>query len=179
MPIASRAWIMAVRHRNDGEVLDVAENAFRRLQIGDYQNQIRDVITLLGHIDVAVVFESDHDRVAYSFVTFFRAAMARNLQTTFTYIAIDIDQRNYPRRREEDASAYLVAIQTTLNAPDELINQIRAIAEVKIADIVWGDCDMIALLVGNDGRGRRYRAVLSDIANLNGVARVTSMPEVR
>lgn len=178
MAVSSRAWIMAIRYRRDDQALDAAEEQFRSLRSGDYQNQIRDIFTLLGHFDVGLVYEGQHDKEAHAFVTFLRKLVETNVQNTLTYLAVDIDKRDYPSRREGDPPAYLVGIQMTPSAPDNLITQLRAIPEVKLADVVWGDLDILALLKGNDGKSRKYRAVLAEIANTPGVARVVTMPEV-
>ncbi len=179
--LSKRAWIMIERHRADGEAMHIAEEKMKRLRCGDYQANIRDVLTLQGHVDVAVVYESrEGDKVdPFEAVGFLRKQIGSSAWSTTTYVAGDLDPREYPMRSEIDPSAYLIGIRTTHAAPDDLLSVVRGISEVRLADGVWGDFDIIALVLGKNGIERTYRAILSEIANLPGVSRVTTMQEIR
>jgi hypothetical protein len=127
------------------------------------------------------VYESrEGDKVdPFEAVGFLRKQIGSSAWSTTTYVAGDLDPREYPMRSEIDPSAYLIGIRTTHAAPDDLLSVVRGISEVRLADGVWGDFDIIALVLGKNGIERTYRAILSEIANLPGVSRVTTMQEIR
>lgn len=164
-----RAWVMVSRERVDSPQKSAYEHLADLLTMDS--SRIRKILSTFGDHDFVVPVEAEslegiHDAVV-------QMDRGEGVDYTTTYVAVRPDFSNAGRfDGGTNNPQAVVRIITDSDARSAAYEQLRTMPEIDLVDIVFGDCDLIALVRPN---GTNLEFVSRKLKTVRGIRKTITM----